>query len=235
MARPKVSNTGPRPLPKSPTIAEASEAPANPAADPSLALRAPAPPVSASESNGKHKRGGAKSAVPPDTRASGNGPITLGVDQKVKELLRLAQEQGHLTYNDINDALPEAVATPEEIEEVLIKLRNLEIDIVDPAEVDRIKTPEPEEEDEKTRLDILDDPVRMYLKQMGQVPLLTREQEVEISKHIEAAENEIRAIVSSLGFAGKEHVALAEKLLAEPPRERFDRVVLDKKIDSRES
>ena len=73
----------------------------------------------------------------------------------------------------------------------------------------------------------------MYLKQMGQVALLTREQEVEISKRIEAAENEVRKIIYSLGFAGKEHIALAEKLLADPPRERFDRVVLDKKVDSR--
>ena len=68
------------------------------------------------------------------------------------------------------------------------------------------------EEDDKARLDILDDPVRMYLKQMGQVPLLTREQEVEISKRIEDAENEFKKIIYSLGFAGKEHIALAEKL-----------------------
>jgi RNA polymerase primary sigma factor len=75
----------------------------------------------------------------------------------------------------------------------------------------------------------------MYLKQMGQVALLTREQEVEISKRIEAAENEVRKIVSGLGFAGKEHIAIAERLLADPPRERFDRVVLDKKVNSREA
>ena len=75
----------------------------------------------------------------------------------------------------------------------------------------------------------------MYLKQMGQVPLLTREQEVEISKRIEAAENEVKRIVCGFGFAAKEHIALAEKLISEPPKERFDRVVLDKKIESRET
>jgi RNA polymerase primary sigma factor len=75
----------------------------------------------------------------------------------------------------------------------------------------------------------------MYLKQMGQVPLLTREQEVEISKRIEDAENQVRDIVYSFGFAAKEHIALAEKLMADPPRERFDRVILDKKVDSREA
>jgi RNA polymerase primary sigma factor len=111
----------------------------------------------------------------------------------------------------------------------------MEIEVVDQAEVDNIKTPDAEEEEPPSRLDILDDPVRMYLKQMGQVALLTRAQEVEISKRIEAAENEVRKIIYSLGFAGKEHIALAEKLLAEPPRERFDRVVLEKKVDSRDT
>src|SRR5262249_40617393 len=70
---------------------------------------------------------------------------------------------------------------------------------------------------------------------MGQVPLLTREQEVEISKRIENAENELRRIVYGFGFAGKEHIALAEKLVSEPPKERFDRVIVDKKIDSRDA
>ena len=69
----------------------------------------------------------------------------------------------------------------------------MEIDIIEASEVDRYKdgkkdAEEEEEEKPETKLDILDDPVRMYLKQMGQVPLLTREQEVEISKRIEEAE-----------------------------------------------
>jgi RNA polymerase primary sigma factor len=64
--------------------------------------------------------------------------------------------------------------------------------------------------------------------------LLTREQEVEISKRIELAEEEIKKIICGLGFAAKEHIALAEKLVSEPPKERFDRVILDKKIAGRE-
>src|SRR5436305_2843806 len=162
-----------------------------------------------------------------------NGKSTVLAD-KIKELVRLAQEQGYLTYNDINDALPDSVINPEDLDDIYIKLRGLEVEIVDQAEVDRVKQPEVEEEEDKSRLDILDDPVRMYLKQMGQVPLLTREQEVEISKRIEDAENEVKNIIYSFGFAGKEHIALAEKLVSEPPKERFDRVVLDKKIDNRD-
>src|SRR6266478_7452700 len=155
--------------------------------------------------------------------------------ERIKDLVRLAQEQGYLTYGDINDALPDTPLTPEDLDEIYIKLRNLDVEIVDQAEVDRVKQPEPESEDEKARLDILDDPVRMYLKQMGQVPLLTREQEVEISKRIEQAEDDVKRVIYGFGFAGKEHIALAEKLVSEPPKERFDRVILDKKIDSRET
>src|SRR5262249_28735860 len=96
-----------------------------------------------------------------------------GVDitEKVRELLLLAKEQGHLTYDDINDALPDnIITTPEDLDAIYTKLANLDIEIVDPAEVDRVKQPEVEEEEDKGRLDILDDPVRMYLRQMGKVP-----------------------------------------------------------------
>jgi len=170
-----------------------------------------------------------------ETHAAPRAPGEFNVTEKIKELVKLAQEQGYLTHNDIGDALADSPISPEEMDEVYIKLRNLEIEIVDQSEVDRVKHPEPEEEEDKNRLDILDDPVRMYLKQMGQVPLLTREQEVEISKRIEEAENEVKRIIYSFGFAGKEHLALAEKLIAEPPKERFDRVIIDKKIESRDN
>jgi RNA polymerase primary sigma factor len=189
-------------------------------------------------------------AAPHQNNGSSAGPVNPGpnaaillakgangfdVTDRIKELVRLSQEQGYLTYNDINEALPDHLTGPEELDEIYVKLRSLEVEIVDQAEVDRIKQPVHEEEDEKTRLDILDDPVRMYLRQMGQVPLLTREQEVEISKRIEEAENQVKQLIYGFGFAAKEHIALAEKLISEPPKERFDRVILDKKINSRES
>ncbi|MCD6052485.1 MAG: rpoD [Verrucomicrobia bacterium] len=178
------------------------------------------------------------------TAVNGDGAMQIaepfrsqaGVDltEKLKELLRLAQEQGYLTHGDISDALPDRTVTPEDLDELCLRLRNLEVDIVDQAEVDRVKQAEPEEDYEKGKMDILDDPVRMYLKQMGQVALLTREQEVEISKRIEDAEAEVARIIYSFGFSGKEHIALAEKLICEPPKERFDRVIQDKKIEGRE-
>ncbi len=188
------------------------------------------------EGKGAHAPGAAAAALSAVTGTlQGKPGVNPELTEKIKELIRLAQEQGYLTYSDINDALPDNIISPEDLDEIYSKLRNLEIEIVDQAEVDRVKQPEPEEEEDKSRLDILDDPVRMYLKQMGQVPLLTREQEVEISKRIEDAENEVKRIIYGFGFSGKEHIALAEKLISEPPKERFDRVIVDKKIEGREN
>jgi RNA polymerase primary sigma factor len=152
--------------------------------------------------------------------------------ETVKSLIHLAHENGYLTYDDINESLPDGL-TPDDLDEIFTKLRSLDIEIVDQAEVERTKQPEAEEADD-TRLDILDDPVRMYMNQMGKVPLLTREQEVEICKRIETAELEMKRIVYGFGFAAKEHIALSDKLLSEPPKERFDRVIVDKKIPNRD-
>jgi len=171
--------------------------------------------------------------LPPEPDFSKDEEFNL--KEKIKELMHLAQNQGHLTISDINEALPKDLVTPEKLDEVLAKLKSLEVEIVEQLDsAPRQKPVESATEAEKSRLDILDDPVRMYLKQMGQVPLLTREQEVEISKRIEAAELEVKRILYSLGFTAKEHIALAEKLTADPPKERFDRVTIDKVIETRE-
>jgi RNA polymerase primary sigma factor len=171
---------------------------------------------------------------PASVPAAAPGDYATELAAKIRELVQTAKEQGHLTYEEISESLPESLSAPEALDEIFAKLRELEIEIVDPAEVDAAKETE-EDETESKHLDALDDPVRMYLKQMGAVPLLTREQEVEISKRIEQADADLRQMVSSFGFAGKEHLALAEKLLAEPPRERFDRVVQDKQVANRET
>jgi len=163
----------------------------------------------------------------------------IEVQNRIRELIKLAKEQGYLTFDDLNEALPEGVTDADELDLILTRLRRLEIDIIEASEVDRYKDGKKdadvdEEEDERpeAKVDILDDPVRMYLKQMGQVPLLTREQEVEISKRIEDAEAMVQKHISRFGFVSRAYLDLALKLLE--GRERFDRVILDKKIESRE-
>jgi RNA polymerase primary sigma factor len=159
------------------------------------------------------------------------------VQEKIRELIKLAKEQGYLTFDDLNEALPDNVSDPDEMDSIMNRLRGLEIDIIDASDVDRFKdgkkdAEEEEEEKPEAKLDILDDPVRMYLKQMGQVPLLTREQEVEISKRIEEAELNVQKYVNRFGFIARAYLDLAQKLAE--GRERFDRIILDKKIESRE-
>ena len=176
----------------------------------------------------RQKAGAAAPAQP----TAGTAIPAVDLAEIIKTLLHLAHENGHVTYDDINDVLPDGLS-PDDLDELYTKLRSLDIEIVDHAEVERAKPTEPEE-DEDARLEVLDDPVRMYMNQMGKVPLLTREQEVEICKRIEEAESDMKRLVYSLGFTAKEHIAIAEKLLSEPPKERFDRVVVDKKVANRE-
>jgi RNA polymerase primary sigma factor len=158
------------------------------------------------------------------------------VTEKVRELIHLSREQGYLTYKDVDNSLPEIANQPEELQNVISIFNNLEIKLLDSKEVDKFKKKKEENEEETARSnqsDMLDDPVRMYLKQMGQVPLLTREEEVDISKRIEAAESAALKIIYSVSLTADFQLGISKKLLAR--EERFDRVVLDKKIDSRES
>ncbi len=188
---------------------------------------------SRSVDNGKQKpKEPATVVAPPDGIQAVDSPA---VQEKVRELIKLAKEQGHLTFDDINDALPTSLISPDGLEEVLRRLQNMEFDIVDASEVDRPREATKEREESKAeapKYDSLDDPVRMYLKQMGQVPLLTREQEVEISKRIEKAESTAHKFLFGFGCTPNTFLELAQKLL--DGAERFDKVIIDKKIESRE-
>ena len=192
--------------------------------------------AAATSVNGKN--GHVAAPTPPPVVTAISVLDQLDVQEKIRDLIKLAKEQGYLTFDDLNEALPDQINDPDEMETIMNRLRSMEIDIIDPSDVDRYKdgkkSDQEEEEEEKTetKLDILDDPVRMYLKQMGQVPLLTREQEVEISKRIEEAELSVQKHINKYGFTVHLYLDLARKL--QEGRERFDRVILDKKIESRE-
>jgi RNA polymerase primary sigma factor len=216
--------------------------------------KAPAPSVAVPPKKSDSKTGSKAAVSPPATDKAAASPQatsksakgaakrridTPEIQEKIRELIKLAKEQEYLTFDDINDVLPNDLVDPEDVEAIMERLRNMEFDIIDASEVDRYKDKKrdddgDDEEELKTeqKLDILDDPVRMYLKQMGQVPLLTREQEVEISKRIEDAEIEVAKRLHHFGFVTEAYLDLADKLIK--GKERFDRVILDKKIESRE-
>lgn len=161
------------------------------------------------------------------------------IQEKIRELIKLSKEQGYVTYDDINETLTSDIVDPQDFETIMERLRSMAFEIIDASEVDsldetrnRVMEEEAEEEKLEAKMDILDDPVRMYLKQMGQVALLTREQEVEISKRIETAENKVQKQVQRFGFVAHLYLDVAVKLAQS--KERFDRVILDKKIESRD-
>ena len=110
--------------------------------------------------------------------------------QKIEEIISIAKEQGFITYEDINETLPMSFDSPEQIDQMLIFLNGMDIQILNQSEVERQKERKKEAKEieglaRKGESATPDDPVRMYLKEMGSVPLLTREEEVEISKRIE--------------------------------------------------
>ncbi len=173
-------------------------------------------------------------------RSGGKLVNTPEVQEKIKDLIRLAQEQGYLTYDDINDVLPHDIIKPEDYEEIMERLRGMQFDIIDASDVDsyseRQRMSDTGEEDEtekmEAKLDILDDPVRMYLKQMGLKELLSRQKEVEISRRIDQAEKNIQENLHRFGLAAVFYCDTANKVMMN--QERFDRVVADKNIDRRE-
>ena len=177
---------------------------------------------------------GKRRGRPPKSEAAARRESRL--NERVRNLIRLSKDQGFVTYSDINKNLPESVNNPEEIDSVITILENLKVQVLDDTEAENFKQRREnveEAEARNTSLDIMDDPVRMYLRQMGQVPLLTREQEVEISKRIESAENDANEILFADSLTLDYQIEIAEKLISR--EERFDKVVLDKKISSREN
>jgi RNA polymerase primary sigma factor len=152
--------------------------------------------------------------------------------QKIEELVALAKEQGYITYEEINEILPMSFDSPEQIDQVLIFLSGMDIQVQNQAEVERQKErkKEAKELEGMTRRPegTSDDPVRMYLKEMGSVPLLTREEEVEISKRIEKAQIQIEKIIMRFRYSTREAISIANYLIHN--KERFDKVITEKEV-----
>ncbi|MBI1317759.1 MAG: RNA polymerase sigma factor RpoD [Candidatus Hydrogenedens sp.] len=145
--------------------------------------------------------------------------------KKAQELLEEVKKSGKMSVDQMASILPED-ASSEEIDEVMMTLSDTEVEVVDNYKIDSEK----KESDERkaavqrkaelkreaahSRMERADDPVRMYLREMGRVPLLTKDQEVAIAKRIEAAENELTDLLLSTPYTLKEIQMVAARLLA---------------------
>ena len=138
------------------------------------------------------------------------------VTEKVRQLIHLSSEQGFLTYKDVDKALPKIADQPEELQNVISIFNNLEIKLMDSSDVEKFKKKKEESEEETAKSnqsDMLDDPVRMYLKQMGKVPLLSREEEVDISKKESNHETAALKIIYSVSLTNEFQLEICKKLL----------------------
>ncbi|MBI2131419.1 MAG: RNA polymerase sigma factor RpoD [Candidatus Tectomicrobia bacterium] len=146
----------------------------------------------------------------------------------VKGLIDLGKEKGFLTYDEVNDVLPPEVTSPEAIDDIMVLFNEMDIEILDSdaaeKRVARKKEfaetedrEEPEAAETLTTFDDAaygktDDPMRMYLREMGQIPLLSREGEIEIAKRIEEGQLEVSLATVSTPVAVNAVLELGEKL-----------------------
>jgi len=141
---------------------------------------------------------------------------------EVQQLIELGKEKGFLTYDEVNDILPSDMVSSDQLDDVMSMFGEMDIDVVDSEQkVSMRKEPdldepsmddEEEEEFESGTLGRTSDPVRMYLREMGQVSLLTREGEVEIAKRIEEGEALVTRVILKTPIAFREVISLGERL-----------------------
>jgi RNA polymerase primary sigma factor len=144
---------------------------------------------------------------------------------EVKQLIDMGKEKGFLTYDEVNDLLPPDIVSSEQIDDVMSMFGEMDIEIVDSAQkvkIPKVKLDLDEEEEgegegeemefEPGALGRTSDPVRMYLREMGSVSLLTREGEVEIAKRIEEGEKDMASVILNTPITVKEVISLGERL-----------------------
>ncbi len=145
--------------------------------------------------------------------------------EEVQQLIDLGKEKGYLTYDDVNDVLPSSMVSSEQLDDVMSMFGEMDIEVVDSEQKVNLSkrgnasddggSDDDSEEETEFDADVMgrtSDPVRMYLREMGQVSLLTREGEVEIAKRIEEGEALVARVIVKTPIAFKEVVTLGERL-----------------------
>ncbi|HSB41841.1 MAG TPA: RNA polymerase sigma factor region1.1 domain-containing protein [Methylomirabilota bacterium] len=152
-------------------------------------------------------------------------------EPKIEELDKLiakGKQKGFLTYDEVNDALPSDLVTLDQLDDIMLMFGSMDIELVDSTKAVRLPSemaaqaadPEPDDDEpEPRRIDLTpgpvgrtEDPVRLYLREMGKVALLTREGEITLAKRIEEGKDEATAAILSTSLAVEKIRALREEL-----------------------
>ena len=136
-----------------------------------------------------------------DNQSTASEEKKSGKQEKIDELVTKGRKQGYLTYDQISEVLPEEMMSPEQLDDTLMWFDDLDIEVVEKQKKisssqkkddnESEKLSDSEEADEIATFGSVTDPVKMYLREMGLVTLLSREGEIEIAKKIEAGEQEV--------------------------------------------
>jgi RNA polymerase primary sigma factor len=168
----------------------------------------------------KKVRASVKKAMAPTTKTKAKTQKVAATSQKaIKKLLAKGKKQGFLSYDEINELLPAEMLSPEQIDETLIMFDENEIEVVDEKTKNKLITKKKKKEKKPVTKGISDtdfgtvtDPVKMYLREMGLVTLLSREGEVEIAKKIEAGEQEVLHALLETVVGAESIIMLGEEI-----------------------
>src|SRR5437764_13644491 len=162
----------------------------------------------------------------PSNRATDVGSPHLSIEEKydeVRQLINIGKEKGYLLYDEVNELLPSEITSSDELDDLFNTFGSAGIEVIDSDQkylrddvkpIDRTQEGAEEVELDLTpgALDKTNDPVRMYLREMGTVPLLTREGEVEIARRIERGKLAVIKSISRTPLISKKVITLGDQL-----------------------
>ena len=149
-------------------------------------------------------------------------------EQQIKTLIEKGGKKGFLTYDEMNKALPEEAVSPDRLDRVLATLDDMGIDLLDEAHAQKQQEEDFEEEDTEKQVEVdevlekqllepeatrrIDDPIRMYLTQMGQIPLLNRKAEITLARKIEIARKDFRRKLLQCDYCARNALDLLQQV-----------------------
>jgi RNA polymerase primary sigma factor len=170
--------------------------------------------------------------------------MDVKTDDALKALIEKGKAKGYLTYDQVNEYLPDDAVNPEKLDQLLMVLEEHDIQLIDESEAEQREAGVAQPQEEELRAEEIlsyideeegrkiDDPVRMYLTQMGEIPLLSRKQEIDLAKKIEVTRKRFRRKVLECDYALSSVVETLKRVhLGDLPFDRTVKVSLTENLE----